>query len=105
MIANHTKMHIPPPVRKFKVDVREKPGFSYPEPVRRVKITEHDSHPGVLGYTRHYAVSALPCETYSRHWGLADRFRHGAYTATLQASDRQGAMSPKRSMTLHFPAL
>jgi hypothetical protein len=71
----------------------------------RVKITEHDSHPGVLGYTRHYAVSALPCTTYSRHWGLAARFRHGAYTATLQAGDRQGAMSPKRSMTLHFPAL
>jgi hypothetical protein len=71
----------------------------------RVKITEHDSHSGVLGYTRHYAVSALPCKTYARHWGLAARFRHGAYTATLQASDRQGAMSPKRSMTLHFPAL
>jgi hypothetical protein len=71
----------------------------------RVKITEHDSHPGVLGYTRYYAVSALPCKTYARHWGLAARFRHGAYTATLQASDRQGAMSPKRSMTLHFPAL
>ncbi len=71
----------------------------------RVKITEHDSHPGVLGYTRHYAVSALPCKTYSRHWGLAARFRHGAYTATLQARDRQGAMSSKRSMTLHFPAL
>jgi hypothetical protein len=71
----------------------------------RVKLTEHDSHPGVLGYTRHYAVSALPCKTYSRHWGLAARFRHGTYTATLQARDRQGATSPKRSKTLHFPAL
>ena len=71
----------------------------------RVKITEHDSHPGVLGYTRNYAVNALPCQTYSRHWGLAARFRHGAYTATLQARDRQGAMSPKLSKTLRFPAL
>jgi hypothetical protein len=71
----------------------------------RVKITEHDSHPGVPGQMRHYAVGALPCATYARHWGLAARFRHGAYTATLQARDRQGAMSPKRSMTLHFPAL
>jgi hypothetical protein len=71
----------------------------------RVKITEHDSHPGVLGYTRHFAVRALPCKTYSRHWGLAARFRHGAYAATLQARDRQGAMSPKRTKTLHFPAL
>jgi hypothetical protein len=71
----------------------------------RVKITEHDSHPGVLGQTRYYAVSALPCKTYARHWGLAARFRHGAYTATLQARDHQGAMSPKRRMTLRFPAL
>jgi hypothetical protein len=71
----------------------------------RVKITEHDSHPGALGYTRHYAVNALPCKTYARHWGLAARFRHGAYTATLQARDRQGATSPKQSKTLHFPAL
>jgi hypothetical protein len=71
----------------------------------RVKITEHDSHPTVLGYTRHYAVSALPCKTYSKHWGLAARFRHGVYTATLQARDRRGAMSPKRSRTLHFPSL
>jgi hypothetical protein len=71
----------------------------------RVKITEHDSHPGVLGYTRHFAVSALPCKTYARHWGLAARFRHGAYTATLQARDRQGATSPMLRKTLHFPAL
>jgi hypothetical protein len=71
----------------------------------RVKITERDSRPGVLGQARHYAVSALPCATYSRHWGLAARFRHGAYRATLQARDREGAMSPKRSLTLHFPAL
>jgi hypothetical protein len=71
----------------------------------RVKITEHDSHPGVLGYTRHFAVSALPCATYSRHWGLASRFRHGTYTATLQARDRQGATSVMLRKTLHFPAL
>jgi hypothetical protein len=41
VIANHTRMHIPSPVRKFKIDVKEKPGFSYPEPVRHVHITEH----------------------------------------------------------------
>jgi hypothetical protein len=48
VIANHTKMHIPSPVRKFKIDVREKPGFSYPEPVKHVKITEHKHMPPVL---------------------------------------------------------
>jgi hypothetical protein len=48
VIANHTRMHIPPPVRKFKVDVREKPGFSYPKPVSQVSITEHKHMPPVL---------------------------------------------------------
>ena len=36
VIANHTRMHIPSPVRKFKIDVREKPGFSYPAPVKHL---------------------------------------------------------------------
>ena len=48
VIANHTKMHIPSPVRKFKIDVREKPGFSYPEPVKHVRITEKKHMPPVL---------------------------------------------------------
>ena len=48
VIANHTKFHIPPPVRKFKINVKEKPGFSYPQPVRRVNITEHKHMPPVL---------------------------------------------------------
>ena len=40
VIANHTKMHIPAPTRKFKIDVKEEPGFSYPKPVSHVHITE-----------------------------------------------------------------
>jgi hypothetical protein len=48
VIANHTKMHIPSPTRKFKIDVREKPGFSYPKPVDHVKITEHKHMPPVI---------------------------------------------------------
>ena len=68
----------------------------------RVNVTERDTKPGVLAYTRHFLVQAKPCATYSRHWGLAARFRHGTYTAKLQARDRQGATSPVRSKTLHF---
>ena len=48
VIANHTKMHIPSPVRKFKINVKEKPGFSYPKPVSRVHITEHKHMPPVI---------------------------------------------------------
>ena len=68
----------------------------------RVNVTERDTKPGVLAYTRHFLVHAKPCATYSRHWGLAARFRHGTYTAKLQARDRQGATSPVRTKTLHF---
>jgi hypothetical protein len=68
----------------------------------RVNVTERDHKPGALAYTRHFLVHARPCVSYSRHWGLAARFRHGRYTATLQARDRQGAVSPVRSRTLVF---
>jgi hypothetical protein len=68
----------------------------------RVNVTERDTKIGVLAYTRHFLVHAKPCATYSRHWGLAARFRHGTYTAKLQARDRQGATSPVRTKTLHF---
>ena len=47
VIANHTKFHIPAPVRKFKIDVKEKPGFSYPKPVHHVHITEKKHMPPV----------------------------------------------------------
>jgi len=48
VIANHTRMHIPAPVRNFRIDVREKPGFSYPKPVKQVSITEHKHMPPVI---------------------------------------------------------
>jgi hypothetical protein len=48
VITNHTKMHIPPPVRNFSIDVREKPGFSYPKPVSNVQITETNHMPPVI---------------------------------------------------------
>ncbi len=68
----------------------------------RLNVTERDTKPGVAAYTRHFLVHGKPCATYSRHWGLAARFRHGRYTATLQARDRQGATSPVRRKTLVF---
>jgi hypothetical protein len=68
----------------------------------RVRVTERDTKPGVLAYTRTFLVKAKPCATYSRHWTLAPRFRHGRYTARLQARDRQGATSAVRTRTLIF---
>ncbi len=48
VMKNHTKSHIPPPVKKFQIDVQEKPGFSYPQPVNHVEITERKHMPPVI---------------------------------------------------------
>jgi hypothetical protein len=66
----------------------------------RLNVTERDSKPGVSSYTRHFLVSGKPCAAYLRHWLIPARFRHGRYTVTLQARDRQGATSPPRHRTL-----
>ncbi len=47
VMKNHTPMHLPRPVDKLKVGVRMNPGYSYPNPVSRIKITEQNVHPGV----------------------------------------------------------
>ena len=40
VMKNHTHVHMPPPTDKLQIDVRQRPGMSYPKPVNRVKITE-----------------------------------------------------------------
>ncbi|MGB7344370.1 MAG: hypothetical protein WBD20_09170 [Pirellulaceae bacterium] len=47
VMRNHTPMNIPRPVDKLRIDVKQQPGYSYPNPVRRVRITEQNIHPGV----------------------------------------------------------
>jgi hypothetical protein len=42
-IANHTRVHLPKPVEKVKVDVKQVPGMSYPKPVNHVRIVERTS--------------------------------------------------------------
>lgn len=43
VIRNHTKVHIPQPTRKVKIDVRQVPGFSYPKPANHAYIVEKTS--------------------------------------------------------------
>ncbi|MFG0289605.1 MAG: hypothetical protein ACF8CQ_15605 [Rhodopirellula sp. JB044] len=46
-IRNHTHMHMPRPVEDLRIDVRQQPGMSYPNPVSRIRVTEQNIHPGV----------------------------------------------------------
>jgi len=47
VMRNHTPMHIPQPVSNVKIDVRQAPGQSYPNPVSRIHVTEQNVHPGI----------------------------------------------------------
>lgn len=49
VVRNHTHMNIPDPVSNIKIDVRQQPGFSYPQPPSRVSIREQNIHPGYPG--------------------------------------------------------
>ena len=39
-IVNHTRVALPEPEKKFRIDVKERPGQSYPRPVDHVRIVE-----------------------------------------------------------------
>ena len=47
IIANHTHMSIPAPVEQVKIDVKQRPGLSYPNPVHHVVIVESTHTPPV----------------------------------------------------------
>lgn len=47
VMKNHTKVYMPEPVEKFRIDVRQQPGFSYPQPVSRMRIHEQSIHAGL----------------------------------------------------------
>ena len=41
VMVNHTKQYIPEPNRKVKIDVKQRPGFSYPKAPSHVRIQEN----------------------------------------------------------------
>ena len=73
--------------------------------LKNLAITETDSRPGKLSYTRHFAtlVPPRPCGAYTRHWLQLARFRGpGSYTVTLRATDKSGLTSlPARRTFSH----
>ena len=39
-MKNHTRVMMPPPVHKVKIDVKQRPGMNYPRPVNHVSVSE-----------------------------------------------------------------
>ncbi len=63
VMRNRTPMNMPRPVETMKTTVRHQPGYSYPNPVSRVRITEQNIHPGVpagRGLYQHQSQSVDP---------------------------------------------
>lgn len=56
VIVNHTKMHIPDPVSTMKINVKQRPGQSYPAPASRAWITEDTVHPSVHFSEHHFGT-------------------------------------------------
>lgn len=42
VMKNHTRVVMPPPVHKMRVDVKQRPGMNYPRPVNHVDIAENN---------------------------------------------------------------
>jgi hypothetical protein len=64
-IVNHTRVHLPGPTEAVRIDVKQKPGLSYPKPVDHVRIVERADAPAGLfrpsACTRHEMISDPPC--------------------------------------------
>ncbi|MEO1529173.1 MAG: hypothetical protein AAFX06_27445 [Planctomycetota bacterium] len=47
VMRNRTPMNIPQPVDTLRTTVRHQPGYSYPNPVRNIRVTEQNLNPGL----------------------------------------------------------
>jgi hypothetical protein len=64
VMHNHTKMHLPGPTKKVKINVKQRPGYSYPHPPNKARIVEDTIHPSVHYSKKHFGV---PPSGY-QHW-------------------------------------
>jgi hypothetical protein len=48
VMKNRTRIHMPPPVTKMTMSVKQRPGMNYPRPVNRVRVDEVHREPGGL---------------------------------------------------------
>jgi len=92
VIKNHTHMHIPGPTERMRIDVKQKPGLSYPKPVDHVRIVETSKVPHVpfiqpLADRTHILPGEMPARRV--HQGL----HHGATVPCDDGNCEPGAVS------------
>ena len=102
VIRNHTNMSIPEPVRKFRMDVRQQPGYSYPAPpthmpsASRIFIRRFDTD---RRWTTHKSVSGSG-PLRSNAWGEATPVAERRHSLRASAT---GVASPvfRRKVTMN----
>jgi hypothetical protein len=83
VMHNWTTRHIPDPVSKLKINVKQRPGLSYPQPPSRAWITEQTIHPH-LHYGHHTfgpAPQAQHVNLHRKRGLLHSLFHRGGYGA------------------------
>jgi hypothetical protein len=73
VIKNRTHMHIPEPVEKVSINVKQRPGLSYPTPPSHVNIRETTIHPA-LNFHQPYGnkFELLPTQAPPAGVGVGD---------------------------------
>ena len=56
VMHNWTSRHIPDPVNKVKINVKQRPGLSYPQPPSRAWVTEETIHAAPHYSNRHFGI-------------------------------------------------
>ena len=73
VMVNHTHVYLPQPVGRERIDVKQEPGFHYPEPVNHVRMVEraNNTNRGAAGGACPPDGSAAPCPPDSASSGAA----------------------------------
>ncbi len=56
VMHNHTARHLPDPVSKLKINVKQRPGLSYPQPPNRAWVVEDTMHSAPHFSNRHFGA-------------------------------------------------
>lgn len=67
VVKNHTRVMMPPPVHKVKIDVKQRPGMNYPRPVNHVSISEVNR----AGFRAHGGTVAPAVPSAFKRFGAA----------------------------------
>jgi hypothetical protein len=76
-MRNYTHNYIPRPVDNVHIAVRQQPGFSYPTPASRVKVTEQNIHPGVPYVRPEYDMKSQPVTGSGSQIGMSAGSMYG----------------------------